>query len=71
MGGGTDASKTLPRPADAREMLRMAQEFLERKGVEEARLDAELLVGHALGAVAHPVTRRAVRATRCALHEIG
>lgn len=30
-------------------MLRMAQEFLERKGVEEARLDAELLVGHALG----------------------
>ena len=30
-------------------MLRMAREFLERKGVEEARLDAELLVGHALG----------------------
>jgi len=39
----------LPRPKDAREMLRMAQDFLERKGVEEARLDAELLVGHALG----------------------
>ena len=30
-------------------MLRMAREFLERKGIEEARLDAELLVGHALG----------------------
>ncbi len=30
-------------------MLRMAREFLERKGLEEARLDAELLVGHALG----------------------
>lgn len=27
----------------------MAQEFLDRKGVEEARLDAELLVGRALG----------------------
>jgi len=27
----------------------MAQEFLERKGVEESRLDAELLVSHALG----------------------
>jgi len=27
----------------------MAREFLERKGVEEARLDAELLVSHALG----------------------
>jgi len=46
---GADARGTLPRPVDAREMLRMAQEFLERKGVEEARLDAELLVGHALG----------------------
>ncbi len=30
-------------------MLRMAREFLERKGLEEARLDAELLVGFALG----------------------
>ena len=30
-------------------MLRMAREFLERKGLAEARLDAELLVGHALG----------------------
>jgi release factor glutamine methyltransferase len=30
-------------------MLRMAREFLERKGILEARLDAELLVGHALG----------------------
>ena len=49
MSGGADARGTLPRPADAREMLRMAQEFLERKGVEESRLDAELLVSHALG----------------------
>ena len=30
-------------------MLRMAREFLERKGLDEARLDAELLVGFALG----------------------
>jgi len=30
-------------------MLRMAQEFLERKGIEEAQFEAGLLVGHALG----------------------
>jgi len=29
-------------------MVRMAREFLERKGVEAARLEAELLVAHAL-----------------------
>ena len=31
------------------EMLRMARDFLERKAVDEARLEAELLVAHALG----------------------
>lgn len=30
-------------------MLARAREFLTRKGIEEARLDAELLVSHALG----------------------
>ncbi len=30
-------------------MLAMAREFLERKGLEEARLEAELLVSHSLG----------------------
>jgi release factor glutamine methyltransferase len=37
------------KPRDAREMVRMAREFLTRKGVEEARLEGELLVAHALG----------------------
>lgn len=36
-------------PKDAREMLSLARSFLERKGLGEARLEAELLVGHALG----------------------
>ncbi|MEL6714143.1 MAG: peptide chain release factor N(5)-glutamine methyltransferase, partial [Planctomycetota bacterium] len=36
-------------PRTAREMLGLARGFLERKGLGEARLEAELLVGHALG----------------------
>jgi release factor glutamine methyltransferase len=35
-------------PRDAREMLQRAREFLARKGIEEARLEGELLVAHAL-----------------------
>jgi release factor glutamine methyltransferase len=36
-------------PKTAADMVRMARDFLERKGVEAARLEAELLVAHALG----------------------
>ncbi|MEW6071319.1 MAG: peptide chain release factor N(5)-glutamine methyltransferase [Planctomycetota bacterium] len=36
-------------PRTAREMLARGKEFLAKKGVAEARLDAELLVAHALG----------------------
>ncbi|MFN0008696.1 MAG: peptide chain release factor N(5)-glutamine methyltransferase [Planctomycetota bacterium] len=36
-------------PRTAGDMVRMSREFLERKGVESARLEAELLVAHALG----------------------
>jgi len=36
-------------PGTAGEMLRMAREFLARKELDEARLEAELLVAHALG----------------------
>lgn len=39
----------LPQPKTAGEMLAMARGFLARKGVDESRLEAELLVGHALG----------------------
>lgn len=35
-------------PRNAGEMMRMAREFLARKGVVEARLEGELLVAHAL-----------------------
>jgi release factor glutamine methyltransferase len=42
------ASTGPAQPRDAGEMVRMARAFLERKGVEEARLEAELLVAHAL-----------------------
>ena len=36
-------------PKTAGEMVQMARAFLERKGVSEARLESELIVGHALG----------------------
>jgi release factor glutamine methyltransferase len=36
-------------PRTAGDMVRMAREFLGRKGVEASRLEAELLVAHALG----------------------
>ena len=36
------------RPENAAEMLRMARDFLARNHIEEARLEAELLVAHAL-----------------------
>jgi release factor glutamine methyltransferase len=42
-------SGSSPAPRDAREMLQRSREFLARKGIEEARLEAELLVAHALG----------------------
>lgn len=42
-------SESLPQPRTVREMVAMARGFLERKGVEEARLEAELLTAHALG----------------------
>lgn len=38
-----------PAPKTAGEMLRMARDFLTRKEIEEARLEGELLVAHALG----------------------
>ncbi len=43
------ASDALPQPKTAGEMLAMARAFLARHAVEEARLEAELLIGHALG----------------------
>lgn len=42
-------SELTTEPRTAREMLARAREFLARKGATEARLDAELLVAHALG----------------------
>jgi release factor glutamine methyltransferase len=59
-------------PATAGEMLALAREFLARKELPEARLDAELLVAHALGqdrlhlflALDRPVTAREVESAR-------
>ena len=45
--GGASGRPSTPRTA--REMLELARGFLERKGLGEARLEAELLVAHALG----------------------
>lgn len=42
-----DAATSPPR--DVAEMVKRAREFLAKKGIEEARLEAELLVSHALG----------------------
>jgi release factor glutamine methyltransferase len=39
----------LVQPRTAGEMVKLAREFLQKKGIEEARLEAELLVAHALG----------------------
>lgn len=47
-GGGAPSGRP-PAPRTAREMVEMARAFLARKGVESARLEAELLVAHALG----------------------
>jgi release factor glutamine methyltransferase len=43
-----NAGNAPEKPRDARAMLRMARDFLARRGVDEARLEAELLVAHAL-----------------------
>ncbi|HUR27931.1 MAG TPA: hypothetical protein VM509_07085, partial [Planctomycetota bacterium] len=42
-------SKVDTGPRTAGEMLRLGREFLERKQIASARLDAEWLVAHALG----------------------
>lgn len=44
-----DRAKESRIPRTAGDMVRMAREFLERQGVESARLEADLLVAHALG----------------------
>jgi release factor glutamine methyltransferase len=47
-GPAARSSQAAERPRTVGEMLERARAFLERKGVEEARLDADLLVAHAL-----------------------
>jgi len=46
---GSRSSPPDSAPRTAGEMLRLGREFLQRKQIKEARLDAELLVAHALG----------------------
>lgn len=46
--GSSGQGGSPPVPRTAREMLSLARGFLERKGLGEARLEAELLVAHAL-----------------------
>ena len=48
-GAGNAKSGHPPVPRTAREMLALARTFLERKGLGEARLEADLLVAFALG----------------------
>jgi release factor glutamine methyltransferase len=47
MAEAADAARTPPRTAG--EALALAREYLARKGIEGARLEAELLLAHALG----------------------
>lgn len=59
-------------PKTAGEMVQMARAFLERKGVSEARLESELLIGHALALTRlqlfmqldRPVTKSEIDAAR-------
>jgi len=44
-----DGARTGSEPRTAREMVDLGRTFLEKKGVESARREAELLVAHALG----------------------
>jgi release factor glutamine methyltransferase len=44
-----EPARAAAEPRTVREMVARGREFLERKGVEAARLEAELLVAHALG----------------------
>ncbi|MFT7487335.1 MAG: release factor glutamine methyltransferase [Candidatus Paceibacteria bacterium] len=72
---GSHGTGEPPQPKTAGEMLAMARSFLERKQIEESRLEAELLVAHALGvsrlglfmALERPLSRVEVDGARDAL----
>ncbi len=49
MSGRSPSRTAAPPPRTAGEMLERSKHFLAGKGAEESRLDAELLVAHALG----------------------